>query len=61
MMGDGVIEIKKLRAAVEAQGFAGACEVEIFSEDWWARPIDDGALNDDRALSHRLLTGGEGT
>ena len=41
MMGDGVIEIRKLRAAVEAQGFAGACEVEIFSDDWWARPIDE--------------------
>jgi sugar phosphate isomerase/epimerase len=41
MMGDGVIEIAKLRAAVEAQGFAGPCEVEIFSRDWWARPIDE--------------------
>jgi sugar phosphate isomerase/epimerase len=41
MMGDGVIEIRKLRAAVEAHGFSGPCEVEIFSEDWWARPIDD--------------------
>ena len=41
MMGDGVIEIKKLRAAVEAQGFSGPCEVEIFSSDWWARPIDE--------------------
>ena len=41
MMGDGVIEIKKLRAAVEAEGFTGPCEVEIFSEAWWLRPIDD--------------------
>jgi sugar phosphate isomerase/epimerase len=41
MMGDGVIEIRKLRAAVEAQGFSGPCEVEIFSEAWWARPIDE--------------------
>jgi sugar phosphate isomerase/epimerase len=41
MMGDGVIEIRNLRAAVEAQGFDRPCEVEIFSEDWWARPIDD--------------------
>jgi sugar phosphate isomerase/epimerase len=41
MMGDGVIEIPKLRAAVEAQGFSGACEVEIFSRDWWAKPIDE--------------------
>jgi len=42
MMGDGVIEIRKIRAAVEAEGFAGFSEVEIFSElDWWARPIDE--------------------
>jgi len=41
MMGDGVIEIRKLRAAVEALGFKGACEVEILSDEWWSRPIDD--------------------
>ena len=31
MMGDGVIDIKSVRAAVEAQGFAGYSEIEIFS------------------------------
>lgn len=42
MMGDGVIELRKIRAAVEAAGFAGFCEVEIFSElDWWQRPMDE--------------------
>jgi sugar phosphate isomerase/epimerase len=41
MMGDGVIDIKPIRAAVEAQGFSGYSEIEIFSNDWWARPIDD--------------------
>jgi sugar phosphate isomerase/epimerase len=41
MMGDGVIDIKKIRAAVEAQGFFGHVEVEIFSERWWARPMDE--------------------
>ena len=41
MMGDGVIEIRKLRAAVEALGFDGACEVEVLSDDWWARPLDE--------------------
>ncbi|WP_421725551.1 sugar phosphate isomerase/epimerase family protein [Bauldia sp.] len=41
MMGDGVIEIPKLRAAVEALGFDGACEVEILSDAWWARPLDE--------------------
>jgi sugar phosphate isomerase/epimerase len=41
MMGDGVIDIKRMRAAVEAQGFAGYCEIEIFSNDWWGGPMDD--------------------
>ncbi len=42
MMGDGVIELKRIRAAVEAVGYAGYSEVEIFSErDWWTRPMDD--------------------
>jgi sugar phosphate isomerase/epimerase len=41
MMGDGVIEIAKLRAAVEAEGFAGPCEVEVLSDHWWTQPIDD--------------------
>ena len=41
MMGDGVIDIKQLRAAVEAQGFAGYSEIEIFSNAWWDRPIDE--------------------
>ncbi|SDR62065.1 Sugar phosphate isomerase/epimerase [Rhizobiales bacterium GAS113] len=40
MMGDGVIDIPRIRAAVEAQGYAGYAEVEIFSDRWWARPID---------------------
>ena len=38
MMGDGVIELRKVRAAMEAAGYAGHCEVEIFSEHWWSRP-----------------------
>jgi sugar phosphate isomerase/epimerase len=42
MMGDGVIEIPRIRAWVEAAGFAGYSEVEIFSsEDWWKRPADE--------------------
>jgi sugar phosphate isomerase/epimerase len=41
MMGDGVIDIKRLRAAVEDQGFAGYSEIEIFSNDWWGKPIDE--------------------
>ncbi len=41
MMGDGVIDIRSLRSAVEAQGFAGYSEVEIFSGAWWERPMDE--------------------
>jgi sugar phosphate isomerase/epimerase len=41
MMGDGVIDIRSLRAAVEAEGFAGYAEIEIFSNDWWEKPMDE--------------------
>ncbi|WP_407154699.1 sugar phosphate isomerase/epimerase family protein [Bradyrhizobium sp. STM 3557] len=41
MMGDGVIDIRTVRAAVEAQGYAGYSEIEIFSNDWWGRPLDE--------------------
>ncbi|MDP3606430.1 MAG: TIM barrel protein, partial [Polaromonas sp.] len=38
MMGDGVIDIPRIRGWVEAQGFAGYSEVEIFSSgNWWKR------------------------
>jgi sugar phosphate isomerase/epimerase len=39
MMGDGVVELKKIRGWVEDAGFTGFSEVEIFSNlDWWQRP-----------------------
>lgn len=42
MMGDGVADIKALRGAVENAGYAGFCEVEIFSaHNWWKRDPDD--------------------
>jgi sugar phosphate isomerase/epimerase len=41
MMGDGVIDIRQARAWVEAAGFSGYCEVEIFSKRWWAMAGDD--------------------
>ena len=37
MMGDGIIEIRKIRGWVEAAGFAGYSEVEIFSAGHWWR------------------------
>lgn len=42
MMGDGVIDIKAIREQVEAVGFKGLNEVEIFSgENWWKRDADE--------------------
>jgi sugar phosphate isomerase/epimerase len=41
MMGDGVIDIRAMRAAVEAQGFCGYSEIEIFSNAWWGRPMEE--------------------
>jgi sugar phosphate isomerase/epimerase len=40
MMGDGVIDIAFVRSAVEAQGYSGYSEVEIFSDGWWNMPMD---------------------
>ncbi|MBA5802319.1 sugar phosphate isomerase/epimerase family protein [Rhizobium changzhiense] len=42
MMGDGAIDLKGIRRMVEAAGFFGAQEVEIFSaENWWKRPAEE--------------------
>jgi sugar phosphate isomerase/epimerase len=42
MMGDGVIDLPKIRNWVEAAGYAGLHEVEIFSElDWWKKDPDE--------------------
>lgn len=42
MMGDGVIDIPRLRGLAEANGFDGLNEVEIFSAlDWWTRDADE--------------------
>lgn len=39
MMGDGVIDIPRIRALAEDAGYDGLVEVEIFSEhNWWQRP-----------------------
>jgi len=40
MMGDGVIELKRIRSLLEQAGYAGFVEVEIFSQAWWTRPAD---------------------
>jgi sugar phosphate isomerase/epimerase len=42
MMGDGIIDLPRLRGWVEAAGYRGFQEVEIFSDlDWWKRDPDE--------------------
>ena len=38
MMGDGVADLRGIRALVEQAGYRGHCEVEVFSAaNWWTR------------------------
>ncbi len=42
MMGDGVVDIPRIRGLVERAGYDGMNEVEIFSADnWWKRDPDE--------------------
>jgi sugar phosphate isomerase/epimerase len=42
MPGDGVIDLRGIRAMVEATGYDGHCDVEIFSaQNWWKRDPDE--------------------
>ena len=42
MMGDGVVDLKLFRAAIEQAGYDGPQEVEIFSaQNWWRRPGEE--------------------
>jgi sugar phosphate isomerase/epimerase len=42
MMGDGVIDLPRIRGWVEAAGYQGCVEVEIFSAaNWWKRDPDE--------------------
>jgi sugar phosphate isomerase/epimerase len=41
MMGDGVIELRRLRSAVDATGYTGYIEVEIFNQALWEKPGDE--------------------
>jgi sugar phosphate isomerase/epimerase len=40
MMGDGIVDLRRIRRAVEDAGYTGLIEAEIFSDYWWAQPID---------------------
>ncbi|PTM57959.1 sugar phosphate isomerase/epimerase family protein [Desmospora activa] len=41
MIGDGVIEIRRIRQAVEAAGYTGPIEVEIINQAIWDQPGDE--------------------
>jgi len=40
MMGDGVVDLRRVRQAVEDAGYTGLIEAEIFSDYWWSQPMD---------------------
>jgi sugar phosphate isomerase/epimerase len=40
MIGDGLIELRRIRVAVDAAGYAGPIEVEIFNQAIWNTPGD---------------------
>lgn len=53
MMGDGMINLRPLRAAVETAGYHGPIEVEIFNRAIWNTPGDEVlALMKQRYLAH---------
>jgi len=53
MMGDGVIDLPLIRSWVEAAGYQGFQEVEIFSElDWWKRDPDEVLTTCKQRLRH---------
>src|SRR5690625_96747 len=53
MMGDGVIEIRRIRKAVEKAGYFGPIEVEIMNQQIWDQPGDETlAIMKDRYLKH---------
>ena len=41
MIGDGLIELRRIRAAVDAAGYSGPIEVEIFNQAIWDTPGDE--------------------
>jgi sugar phosphate isomerase/epimerase len=39
-MGEGIIDVPRIRQLAEDVGFHGYLEVEIFSQRWWAEDQD---------------------
>lgn len=52
LMGEGCIPLKKIRSWVEAAGFCGYSEVEIFSTKFWSQNQDDFLKNIINAYLH---------
>ncbi len=40
LMGEGIIDVARMRRLVEEAGFRGYLEVEVFSKHWWAQDQD---------------------
>ena len=41
LMGEGCIDLRGIRGMVEASGFDGMIEVEVFSNRWWEKPTQE--------------------
>jgi sugar phosphate isomerase/epimerase len=55
MMGDGVVDNRRLRKAVDVEGYTGPIEVEIFNKEIWSRPPDEVLVQmKERFVSHVL-------
>ena len=58
MMGDGHIDFRHLRACVQAAGYSGDIEVEIFNAEVWAADPDDVVSTVARRFSEYVLDDG---
>lgn len=55
MMGDGVIELRRIKSAIDEAGYADSIEVEIFNPIYWDMPGKDVlTLMKDRYVEHVL-------
>lgn len=43
MPGDGAFPLREALGKLAANGYDGAVSVEVFSEEWWAKPIEETA------------------
>ncbi len=52
LMGDGVIDLRAIRAAIDATGFRGMIEVEVFSHEYWEMDQSQYVQKITQAFSH---------